>query len=67
MFTGNLYGQTITAKTFTELKRKASRIANGHYDAVQTMEVKSEHGTKVSFHRYNKVTPNNTISFGQWK
>lgn len=67
MFTGKLYGQTITAKTFSDLKRKASMIANRHFKALDTMEVKTERGLTLMFHRRNNLCPNNTISYGQWK
>lgn len=34
MFTAQLYGKTISGKTMTEIKRKASRIANGYWNMV---------------------------------
>ena len=32
MFTAQLYGKTISGKTITEIKRKASRIANDYWN-----------------------------------
>ena len=39
MLTAQLYGKTISGKTITEIKRKASRIANGFQNAFDCMKV----------------------------
>ena len=48
-------------------KRSASRIANGHYKAVDVLHViEVETGISATFLRVNKVCPNNTIVRGAW-
>lgn len=67
MLTATLYGKTVNGKTITEIKRKASRIANGFHNAFDCMEVSnSENGMKCTYWRYNRKSPNNTIKFGAW-
>lgn len=39
MLTAQLYGKTISGKTIAEIKRKASRIANGFQNAFDCMKV----------------------------
>jgi predicted transcriptional regulator len=66
MFTAEINGKTITAKTVSELKRKASTIANNRFDVIDTMKVIS--GERIlTFKRFNKVYPNNKIERGVWK
>lgn len=67
MLIATLYGQTVNGKTMTEIKRKASRIANGFHNAFDCMEVNnSENGVKCTYWRYNRKFPNNAIQFGKW-
>lgn len=67
MFTAQLYGKTISGKTITEIKRKASRIANNYWNVVDRMEVTDEqNGITMMFYRNNRKTPNNMIEYGTW-
>ena len=66
MFTAEINGKTITAKTVSELKRKASTIANNRFDVIDTMKVIS--GERIlTLKRFNKKYPNNTITRGKWR
>jgi hypothetical protein len=67
MFTGILYDQMIQAKTISDLKRKASIIANGRNKPVDQMEVTADNGLSCRFVRFNQVCPNNTIIRGKWQ
>lgn len=73
MLTAQLYGKTISGKTIAEIKRKASRIANGFQKAFDCMKVTDQEvGLECTFWRYNRKSPNNTIvlesgSKGAWK
>lgn len=70
MFTGIIYGKTITAESLTVLMRKASIIANGFFNPIDEMTVTHSHIGKskpLVYRRINKKYPNNTISRGQWK
>lgn len=67
MLTAQLYGKTISGKTITEIKRKASRIANGFQNSFDCMRVTDQEvGLNCTFWRFNKKFPNNTIVFGKW-
>lgn len=67
MFTAQLYGKTISGKTMTEIKRKASRIANDYWNMVDRMEVTDEQsGNVLTFMRRNRKSPNNMIVYGTW-
>lgn len=73
-FYGTIYNRTITTNTLSDLKRKASRIANGYFSAVDKMDVVAYHDSrkyenleKFTFLRINKKSPNNTIIYGQWR
>lgn len=69
-FFGLIYGRTIAANSLTQLKRLASRIANGYFNATDEMRVTvCEYGQNTVFYLYrsNKKAPNNTIVYGQWK
>ena len=51
----------------TEIKRKASRIANGYWNMVDRMEVTDEQsGNVLTFIRRNRKSPNNMIVYGTW-
>lgn len=64
MLTAQLYGKTISGKTITEIKRKASRIANDFYNAFDCMKVMDQEiGLECTFYRYNRKSPNNIILF----
>ena len=66
MLIGTIYGKTIYANTFTDLKRKASIVANGYFNAVDELEVRG--GNLVGkWYRFNKKYPNNTIYRGTWQ
>lgn len=61
------YGHEFEASTMQAAKRSASRIANGHYKAVDVLHViEVESGISATFLRVNKVSPNNTIVRGIW-
>lgn len=70
MYTGTLYGKTVTARTQTELKRSASEIANKHFSAYDTMKVEYMQDGEIrtfQLYRHNRECPNDTIRFGQWR
>lgn len=68
MMTAQLYGKIIIGKNLSEIKRKASRIANGFQNAFDCMKVMDqENGLECTFWRYNRKSPNNTIVFGKWR
>lgn len=68
MLTAQLYGETINGKTITEIKRKASRIANKYCNTIDRMEVTDQdRNIKCTFRRFNRKYPNNTIEFSQWQ
>ena len=66
MFTAEINGKTITGKTITEIKRKASMIANNRFSTVDILEVRTETATTL-YYRRNKKCPNNTIERGKWR
>ena len=56
MLTAQLYGKTISGKTIAEIKRKASRIANGFQKVFDCMKVTDQEvGLECTFWRYNYV------------
>ena len=60
-------GKTITARTFPQLKRKASIEANKNYNIVDTFYLLGLPGVDpLVFTRRNKKAPNNTIKRGKW-
>lgn len=71
-FHGIIYDRVVFANTLPDLKRKASRIANGHFSAVDKMEVvihdprRCENLGRFTLSRMNKKAPNNSIIYGQW-
>ena len=68
MLTAQLYGKTINGKTIAEIKRKASRIANGKRQPFDCMKVMDQEvGLECTFWRYNRKCPNNTIQYGKWR
>jgi hypothetical protein len=71
MFVGKVYGKEIKSKSLTAVKRMASRIANGYWNAIDEMEVlhTKEDGsvTRTKWTRINKKRPNGSIAYGQWK
>ena len=63
----SIYGKIIEAKTYTELKRKASIEANKRINPYDIMYVEIIKGAEpLTVVRYNKKMPNNTIQRGQW-
>ena len=63
-----IYNKTITADTFTQIKRLASIEANKRYNAVDYFYLWSLSGVSpLVFIRQNKKAPNNTIIRGAWK
>ena len=56
----------------TELKRKASRIANNYFSTYDEIKVnvhdigKCENTMQLTYRRFNKKAPNNTIVYGSW-
>lgn len=74
MFTAEIYGREIKAKTLKGLKCKASKIANNYWKSVDEMVVTIHERVQgfprpVTFKltRINKKCPNSTIVYGQWK
>jgi hypothetical protein len=60
------YNIIIHGATVTELKRKASKIANMYYNTFDHMYI--AHGDiLVHFMRTNIKAPNNTIKRGEWR
>jgi hypothetical protein len=60
-------GKTITAHTFSQLKRKASTEANKNNRIFDEFYLLSATGLPpLLFTRYNKKAPNNTIKRGEW-
>ena len=69
---GMRHAGTTWADSFSQLKRKASRIANNHYSTLDKMEVShrdpdTRKEIVTTFYRINRKTPNNEIKRGQWK
>lgn len=69
MFTAEIYGREIKAKTLKGLKCKASKIANNYWKSVDEMQVTNDlfPDRIYKLTRINKKCPNNTIVYGQWK
>lgn len=68
MYEATIYKRKIRAKNMPDLKRKASRIANGYFRPVDEMEVLcDEDGTVCRYARVNRAFPNNTIQRGTWR
>ena len=71
-FHGIIYDRVVFANTLFDLKRKASRIANGHFSSVDKMEViihdprRCENLERFTLSRMNKKAPNNSIIYGRW-
>ena len=61
-----IYGETIRALSMTELKRKASAIANRRFNPIDYMDIIVD-GKVAHFTRINQVTPWNTITRGVWR
>ena len=60
-------GKTITARTFSQLKRKASIEANKNNRIFDEFYLLRAPGlTPLLFIRHNKKAPNNTITRGTW-
>lgn len=67
MLTAIIYGKTIQAKTFAQLKRLASREANKKSKSYDEFYLISGPGVQpLLFTRRNKKVPNNTIIRGEW-
>jgi hypothetical protein len=65
-FKATLYGAKIEANTITDLKRKASRIANNFCKTIDEMTVTiGTHAYKMT--RINKKCPWGIIYYGKWK
>jgi hypothetical protein len=65
MYKTTIYGKEIEARNMTELKRKASIIANGYFNPLDKMEVEFS-GKSLQYLRFNTKCPNNTIQRGEW-
>lgn len=67
LFSATIYGRAITGRTITEIKRKASIVANRNFRPCDTMIVTWD-GCSSPLHycRINQVAPNNTIKRGKW-
>ena len=62
-----IYNKTITANTFTQIKRLASIEANKRYNIEDTLYLLFLPGTDPHiYRRRNKKAPNNTIIRGAW-
>lgn len=60
------YNIIIHGATVTELKRKASKIANTHYNVFDHLYI-AQGDILVHLMRTNKKAPNNTVIRGQWR
>lgn len=60
------YNIIIHGETVTALKRKASKIANAHYNVFDHLYI-AQGDILIHLMRTNKKAPNNTIIRGQWK
>lgn len=71
-FLGLVNGKTyVSANSFTQLKRLASRRANNDFNSIDTLRLTiEENGCNIAilnFTRINRKSPNNTIIYGAWK
>jgi hypothetical protein len=63
-----IYNKTITADTFTQIKRLASIEANKRYNIEDCFYLLGLPGVApLVFRRRNKKAPNNTIMRGAWQ
>ncbi len=66
-YTAVIYNKTITANTFTQIKRLASIEANKRYNIEDSFYLLFAPGADpLIFRRRNKKAPNNTIKRGAW-
>lgn len=67
--TALINGKKITAKTFSQIKRLASRKANKNYNIIDTLYIIDFPGVDhpLTCTRINRKAPNNTIIRGKWK
>lgn len=70
MYQAVVYDNIIQSKTLRGIKMQASKIANGRFNSIDTMELVISKGyalaNPVKFTRINKKCPNNTIEYGKW-
>lgn len=69
---GYIHAGTCYAESWTQLTRKASRIANGYFSTLDKMEVsyfdpRDHHEIIMVYHRFNRKAPDNTIRRGRWE
>lgn len=69
---GYIHAGCCHAESWTQLTRKASRIANGYFSTLDKMEVsyqdpRDNHEITIVYHRFNRKAPNNTIKRGRWE
>jgi len=60
------YNIIIHGESMTEIKRKASKIANYHFNVFDHLYI-AQDDILVHLMRTNKKAPNNTIIRGQWR
>lgn len=61
----------VCADSLTTIKRMASQKCNGYNQAIDKMVLHrfddKEYNPGVTFTRFNRISPNNTVIRGQWK
>ena len=68
VYSGERFVATIESSSLRGLKRRASQLCNGKWKAFDRMVVRFDTSSKpVTFYRFNKICPNNTAVFGQWR
>lgn len=68
VYSGERFVATIESFSLTGLKRRASQLCNGRCKAFDRMVVRFDTTSRpVTFYRRNKICPNNTAVFGQWR
>lgn len=66
--TATVYGQMVQAHTLTELKRRATRVANQFAYPLDEMQVCYGPANRtITYTRVNRKAPDNTICRGQWR
>ena len=69
---GYIHAGCCHAENWTQLTRKASKLANGYFSTLDKMEVsyrdpRDGHEITMVYHRFNRKAPNNTIKRGRWE
>lgn len=65
-FRGILYNHVVFGTSFSDLKRKASVVANGRWKPLDEMTVTTPDGVTFTMFRSNMVCQNGTFVPGVW-